>query len=366
MNQFIFLGQKEWDDPLFRFYFDTLVRELGDQKYLVEFVNPCDPSEKIVDPKHHSIINFFYKDTDAIRAITELEAGSCTRVCFASDVENYEAYEDAYRVADAFICPSEMHKKVLGYLFDLPIYPLIEAIDPLIRAGGSPVLDSIKARRLVWFGYPESYRRSMPIFESTIQEALRLGYIDSFSVISLESLQKELPSTFRFLPFTTSQLTEQLKEHDLALLSHVPLDLSINSLIKSPNKAVSSIACGLIPICSDTPNYRELMDRLGLQQYLFESSRALGEILKTLAQTKNAQLNTYLNSAHHYIEQHFSATYQTHHYLKIVADLKIQKPSHLSGKVPLKLFKSPDSEIKLRFYVRQQWARLKRLLQSNA
>lgn len=366
MNQFIFLGQKEWDDPLFRFYFDTLVRELGTQKYLVEFVNPCDPSEKIVDPKHHSIINFFYKDMDAIRAISELVGGSYTSVCFASDVENYEAYEDAYRVADAFICPSEIHKKVLGYAFNLPIYPLIEAIDPLIRAAGPPVPDPIKARRFVWFGYPESYRRSMPIFESTIQEALRLGYIDFFSIISLESLKKELPATFRFLPFATSQLFAQLKEHDLALLSHVPLDLSINSLIKSPNKAVSSIACGLIPICSDTPNYRELMDRLGLQRYLFESPQALGEILKTLAQTENAQLNTYLNTAHYYIEQHYSATNQTYHYLKIVADLKMQKLSQLIRKTPLKFFESPNSEIKLRFYIRQQWAKLKKLLQSNA
>ncbi len=365
MNKFIFLSQKEWDDPLFRFYFDTLARELGNQNYLVEFVNPCDTLEKLVEPNHHLIINFFYKDTDAIRAITKLEGGSFKTVCFASDVENYEVYEDAYRVADAFICPSEMHKRVLGYAFDLPIYQLIEAIDPLISASESKVPAPIEGRRLVWFGYPESYRRSMPIFENTIQKALELGYIDSFSVISLESLKNELPSAFRFLSFTTSQLTIELKEHDLALLNHVPLDLSINSFIKSANKAVSSIASGLIPICSDTPNYRELMNSLGLQRYLFESPKTLEEILKILAQTENTQLNSYLNVAYRYIEEHYRATNQTHLYLKIVADLKMQNPRHLIENVPLKFFKSPDSEIKLRFYVRQQWAKLKKLLQSN-
>ena len=70
----------------------------------------------------------------------------------------------------------------------------------------------------------------------------------------------------------------------------MPLDLAINSWIKSSNKAISGLMAGLIPIASDTPNYRIEMEAAGLEHLLFDSPAQLDRILAGLDPTADSVL----------------------------------------------------------------------------
>ena len=64
----------------------------------------------------------------------------------------------------------------------------------------------------------------------------------------------------------------------------------MNSYIKSPNKAITAILAGLIPICSDTPAYHGVLSRFGLDRLLFSSPLQLGSILKALDPVADSKL----------------------------------------------------------------------------
>jgi hypothetical protein len=68
-----------------------------------------------------------------------------------------------------------------------------------------------------------------------------------------------------------------------SLLSHFPYDLRLHSYIKSPNKLITSLVRGLVPISSNTPNYREFMSQYDLTRFMFSSGSDLVKIFNELA-----------------------------------------------------------------------------------
>jgi hypothetical protein len=74
------------------------------------------------------------------------------------------------------------------------------------------------------------------------------------------------------------------------ILSHLPLDLKVNSLIKSPNKAITSLFSGVIPLASRTPSYEALFTQLGLGHLLFSSPRELANMLSKLDPLAESQI----------------------------------------------------------------------------
>jgi hypothetical protein len=114
-----------------------------------------------------------------------------------------------------------------------------------------------------------------------LQDNLSKGKVSSVSLISgneLCSYNIGIP----IIPYSNSTFRSAATGFDYCILSHFPLDLSLNSYIKSPNKLVTALMAGLIPIASDTPNYRVLLEEFGLSRFLFDSPAALNEILENL------------------------------------------------------------------------------------
>jgi glycosyltransferase involved in cell wall biosynthesis len=364
-TKIIFLGKKYWNDPLFRMYFETLTCTLHKKNCPTFFVETEVELAALLHSENSDssfIVNFFYKDQDAIKAIERLAGRTVKTICFTSDIESYDAYRRAYSVSDAFVCPSAMHKEILGYVYDLPVYTLIEAIDPIL---GVTKLNqpSFGGTKLVWFGFPESYLRSMPSLEATISEALSGGCVDSFTVISLETLKKQLPREFLFLPYATDKLANQLREHDFSLLSHIPLDLHLNTLTKSANKALSAIAAGLIPICSNTPNYSSTLSSVKLDDFLFHNPRELLNILRGLKARPAHELQGRWQEANEIASSLYSVDRQSSDYVEIVNKLGATMiPSSKTQKQEIKLFTARKEDIKFRFYWRQQIRKLKDLL----
>lgn len=358
----IFLGRRDHDDPLHRFYFDALSTQLIYRGFFVSLVSPDEDLSSYISGDRLTVINFFYKDRDAIQSIKKIAGKNFLSLSFCSDVDSYADYADAYQVADAFVCPSEMHQQVLQYVFDLPNYCLREAIDPILEKIHLVNLNK-KTVDLVWFGFPESYQKSMLALEAVIVRALQERSINSFSVISGDSIEEQLPSEFTFIRYETNTFAEKLRSFAFTILSHIPLDLHLNTFIKSPNKACSSIASGMIPICSKTPNYYALLKKSGLENYLFDSPDSLLNILRKLRDlSASPDLQIQWSYANQYISNHFSVHAQCDEYLEILDSLRgcnltfgpTQKPV-------LKLYSPPVAPIKLRFYWRQQIAKVRQI-----
>jgi hypothetical protein len=89
-------------------------------------------------------------------------------------------------------------------------------------------------------------------------------------------------------PFSKYTFVNDLRSLDYVVLSHFPLDLHLNSLIKSPNKAITALVAGVIPLATDTPSYRELFTSLGIENFLFSSPSHLNEILSKLNPLKDS------------------------------------------------------------------------------
>jgi hypothetical protein len=358
-REIIFLSERNPWDPLYRFYFDALATQLASRGEIVKSIAPSEDLTALLDPSKKSIINFFYKDTDSIDAIKRLNTKKISSICFCSDVEGYSNYQQAYEVAHAFVCPSPMHQQILQYVYTLPIYVLREAIDPILKNKTTKKL-SHQGINIVWFGFSESYQRSMVSLEPVIIDALQNNWINTFTIISSDSLRIALPREFKFVEFEIEKFEEQIQLFEFTILSHAPLDLHLNTYIKSPNKACSAIVSGIIPICSDTPNYRLLMDELHLSSYIFNSSSALCKILKELSErTTQDDFDSKWRYANELVHEMYSAESQCDEYLSILDELAGQhKDGGLRNSV--RLSAPQNTEIKLRFYLRQQFGKLKR------
>jgi hypothetical protein len=201
----------------------------------------------------------------------------------------------------------------------------------------------------------------MVALEPAIISALQDGSINSFSVISGDLLEERLPSEFTFIRYETNTFAEKLRSFTFTILSHIPLDLHLNTFIKSPNKACSSIMGGMIPICSNTPNYHALLKDLGLDNYLFDSPEGLLNILRKLRGLSNsADLQAQWSYASQYISAHFSAQAQCDEYLEMIdsfggSNLTLGR----TQKRVLKFYSPSVAPIKLRFYWRQQIAKVR-------
>ena len=358
----IFLGRRDHDDPLHRFYFDTLCAQLIYRGFSIKLVSPDEDLSNHISENRPAFINFFYKDRDAIQSMKKIAERNFLSLAFCSDIDSYADYADAYQVADAFVSPSEMHQQVLRCVYDLPVYCLREAVDPILESTHSVNLNK-KSVDLVWFGFPESYQKSMVALEVAIISALQDESINSFSVISGDSLEGQLPPEFTFIRYETNTFAEKLRSFTFTILSHIPLDLHLNTFIKSPNKACSSIMGGMIPICSNTPNYCALLKKSGLENYLFDSPASLLSILRQLRDlSASTDLQAQWKYASQYISNHFSVQAQCDEYLEIIGSLggsnltlgHAQKPA-------LKLYIPSIAPIKLRFYWRQQIAKVRQI-----
>ena len=363
----IFLGRRDRDDPLHRFYFDTLSAQLTYGGFSVKLVSPDEDLSSHISKNRPAVINFFYKDKDAIQSIKKVAERKFLSLSFCSDIDSYADYSDAYQVADVFVCPSEMHQQVLRYVFDLPNYCLREAVDPILEKIHSVNFNK-KTVDLVWFGFPESYQKSMVALEAVIVGALRDKFINSFSVISGDSLEEQLPSEFTFIRYETNTFAEKLRSFTFTILSHIPLDLHLNTFIKSQNKACSSIMSGMVPICSNTPNYHALLKKLGLENYLFNSPESLLNILRKLrGLSASADLQSQWSYASQYVSSHFSAQDQCDEYLEMIDSFGgFNLTLGRTQKRTLKLYSPPAAPIKLRFYWRQQIAKVRQIFWKNS
>lgn len=228
-------------------------------------------------------IGFHYHDVEAMTFLRHNRhlAPAAAIACFGADIYDFGRYTELCDLASFFVMPTSLHRSVLASQMSLPVYTLEEPFDPIaIDAQTDWRFPPKKTRHLGWFGYPESFYKSMLSLMPTIKACLDAGQLDGFKLLTDSS---RFPNDLHLdlQAFSTQTFAADVRAFDYVLVSHFPLDLHVNSLIKSPNKAVTALVAGAIPIASATPSYEALFCNLGLQKFLFDSPRSLSRLLRT-------------------------------------------------------------------------------------
>jgi hypothetical protein len=270
------------DDACVRLQSGAVVRGLADTPGVdCRFYKPDAPgfADQPIDA-----LAFHYNDGEAVafvRAHRHL-APQAAVLCFGADIYSYRRYTRLCDIVDCFVMPTALHRSVLSAQMEVPVHRLDEPVDPLALGGELQAEFPLKhTRHLGWFGYPESFYKGMLSLMPVVQRHLAAGTLDSFTLLTDPA---RFPNDWS-LPlkrYSRAGFRDDLRAFDYVLLSHFPLDLHINSLVKSPNKAITALVAGAIPIASDTPAYRELLGELGLTQLLVESPRQLDDFLGRL------------------------------------------------------------------------------------
>ncbi len=128
---------------------------------------------------------------------------------------------------------------------------------------------------------------------------------------------------------------------DYCILSHFSLDLALNSYIKSPNKLLTALMIGLIPIASNTPNYAAILREFGLGRFLFDSPSDLHRILRNLDPARDSQeiAQSGITQA---LADRFSETCLAESLLQILAAFDARDPADDLRFKPRPLARSPE------------------------
>jgi len=267
------------NDACVRLQSDAIVRGLADTPAFE--CGTYKPGAAGFGDRKIDCIGFHYNDIEAVRFLRSHRhlAPNALIACFGADIYSYESYTQLHELADLYVVPTELHRSVLAAQLEAPVYALPEPVDPLAIAPDFDWNFPLKrTRRLGWFGYPESFYKGMLSLMPVIQRHLEAGTVDDFALLTD---QKRFPNDWnlKLKPFSRETFITDLRAFDYVVVSHFPLDLHVNSLIKSANKAVTALVAGTIPIATDTPSYRELFASLGLERFLVTSPRDLDRVL---------------------------------------------------------------------------------------
>jgi hypothetical protein len=188
-------------------------------------------------------------------------------------------------LADVFLVPTPEMRNFLSVFTEKPVEVHIDPIDfGLTQSLTKTPTNSFK---VVWFGYPESYHKSMGQYEHTLRQLHKNNELE-YHIITNNDQYGTMESCI-IHPYEYQSFLSLLETFDVCLLSHTPTDFFVNTLWKSENKAVLAINRGLACVASKTPAYERLFTKCGLQDYLFNSNVELREALYKVKDAQNRQ-----------------------------------------------------------------------------
>lgn len=281
-------------------------------KPIIEILNHCHPHEAVYRMKIDGLMKlksneFEFREYDSGGQATEAilvnkfsslqyiknESGQSFQqqrpnaavMVFLSDLDEspVQKYREIPEFVDVILVPTPEMKCQLKAFTSCRIEVLIDPIDFNLSDSITKPSDNASSARpikLVWFGYPDSYRKSMSEYLKTIKQLVDEGGIE-YHIVTLNEAYGKGPfyTIHQYMPATFADL---LAEFDVCIVSHMPFDFSVNTYWKSENKAVLAINRGLPVVASKTPAYERLLSRCNLQDYLFSSSEELASALHRL------------------------------------------------------------------------------------
>lgn len=275
-NDFLLIRSYGSGNALARVQSDPLVvglTELGQsvRKFVYKPGSAID-----VNPPKYLLVS--YDDNDALLKARDLKNKTgCKIVCLGSDIYYLDRYAAIAEIADLFVMPTEAHKEVLQSVVWVDVIVIPEAVDSIALPEIGNELPVQRNNQICWFGYPESFHKAFKyIFDTAL---VRSGIPRSqFGFITSTTIAEGIPH----LHFHEKSFYGMTQHYGYTLLSHFAFDCHINSYVKSPNKLITSLVRGMMPLASKTRNYEDIMRYYNLESLMFASGNELVKLLRNL------------------------------------------------------------------------------------
>jgi SAM-dependent methyltransferase len=316
---------------------------------IVEILTPFDSTEAVQRMKIDALVRFKSGDFDfrpfgsggddtqlvlinslqfdfdrqpALWSSLQERARKAVVMAFVADVRpgTMAAMQRFSPVVDVFLVPTP---EIRDFLRCFTRSQVIQLVDPIDFWFGTSVSKPANDERLkvVWFGYPQSYERSLAAYEPCLGELHQRGMIE-FHIVTKNERYGVTPRCI-IHDYVPTQFPALLASFDVCVLSHAPMDLSVGTMWKSENKAVLSINRGLPVVASRTPAYERLLEACGLGEYLFATSDELVAALERLVSW--SERHRYLALSQDYVLENYSALRMAEHWHDIYAAARAAK-----------------------------------------
>lgn len=237
-----------------------------------------------VEAPSHVVFN--YRDKDAFAAAGRLKrTHGCKVLCFASDVYDLSHFVALAEAVDLFLAPTPLHCDLIQSAVTTPVAYVPESVDPIALPGRGSVAETAAGDRLLWFGFPESFPISTRFL---LPRAFVASSFDPGRFCILTTRGAQLAPGIEHRPFSAAGFHGLTGDCSHSLLSHFCYDQKLNTYIKSPNKMITSIVRGLVPLASATPAYLDLARRFGLEALTYTNPGGLAALLSSLDRARDA------------------------------------------------------------------------------
>lgn len=247
-------------------------------------------------------------DTAAVQATLSTAKAQQIPIAFwVNDLEpqHHDRLLKILTLADLLVVPTPLHAAVLRSLTSVPVVVAEDLLDPAI---GVPTrrrhADADTPPSVLWFGFPQSYDKSMMQWHPELLRLAAAGRI-RYTVCSVNAFYGALTPNVEVRQYDSNTIGAELRRHDCCVLSHAPWDYQLSTYVKSENKLALAIAAGTPCVVSRTPAYVALLARVGLEDYAVTAPQELAACLERL--TSAAEREAYLAHSWDYVVGYYSA-----------------------------------------------------------
>lgn len=308
MLKIALLCQRDPNGSVFRIFFSGFLKASKELGYHCDFLeNFTVYPDVIITHKQYDLTN------DIKSYLLNCRSNGTKIVTIASDVYRVDAERllNWFSISDIILSHGKIHKQFIQSLTDVRVELMEDCIDFSIEEKYTPTHNNI-IPKICWFGYPESYYKSMFIYENIILDFVQQNKLEFHLITNPTYIQTKFP----VIPYSSDTFIDEFTKFDGCILSHSPLDWDINTFVKSHNKLTLSIALGVPTITSNTPEYLEILSKTNLSNFTFSGIKSFEKSLELLL-NKSERMN-YLNNSQDYVISNYSYKNIAKHLLNIL------------------------------------------------
>lgn len=230
-----------------------------------------DGKPKDIPPPTH--VFFSYRDKEAAFASRHIKTRTgCKVLCFFSDIGDLSHFVGLSEFVDCFLAPTPLHRDIVQSATVRRVVYIPETYDPIALPRGGNEKVSKVTNRACWFGFPESFEKSMRFL---LPKAFDLADFDKGRFCIITAKDAIFQEGVEHRTFDAKSFYDQTADLNYAILSHFCYDQMLNTYIKSPNKMITAIVRGMVPYVSFTPSYVQIARQFNLEGLLFRSPTEL-------------------------------------------------------------------------------------------
>jgi len=300
-----------------RLKIDTLVRHKSDEFEFRSFGDAETPAAILINSLNSHSVSI--GAGSALFSSLEKKAKTAVIMLFVGDIfpGSMPVLREWSSLVDIFLVPTPEMKNFLSGFTDRRVECLIDPIDFQLQDSyaGRPHDGALK---VVWFGYPEAYKRSMTEYEATLARLHNANEIE-YHIVTKNKFYGNM-GWVTIHEYDPSHFVPLLQSFDVCVASHMPFDFTVNTYFKSENKMILAVNRGLAVVATRTPAYERLLSSCGLDAFLFSSHAELVAALRRLQSWTERQ--NYLNRIQDYVLENYRSTKMAEDWGKLYRDAR--------------------------------------------